>query len=170
MKIQPFDTDNRPIYIWSTVILTNVFVWAYIVLWDFFNYSHDLLRSISLLQREEMMWLTLALLIITIVPIFISEFKSKVAKWFGYGIPVLLLLPNFYFVWHYYHCTGKMCNMFDFLYIWASIIVAITFALFYTIGLYFRKLDIQYSRILVFVWPLLFIVIIHFVTTLLIRL
>jgi len=44
-----------------------------------------------------------------------------------------------YFVWHYFTCTGKICNLFDPFLGLTFGLSAIIFAIFYTIGIYSKK-------------------------------
>ncbi len=130
------ETDNRPFYNWIMVLLLNIVVIIFLV-WDAFsNRSRSLLYSLSQMGNFIILGTSI---FVSVVPILISRSNSQKKNYFGYGIPILLLLPLPYFVWHYYTCTGKFCDVGDIVFGWAFSLSAVIFAIFYTIGIYSKK-------------------------------
>ena len=96
-------------------------------------------------------------LFVSVVPILISRSNSQKKNYFGYGIPILLLLPLPYFVWHFYTCTGKFCNLGDLVFGWAFGVSAVVFAVFYTIGIYSKKWSPKFVLLLSLIIPVLIV-------------
>ncbi len=121
------ETDKRPFYNWIMVLLMNI-------------------GTIILLittESSELSWwhfIVLALSIFaTAVPILISQSNSQKKNYFGYGIPILLLLSLPYFVYDFYTCTGKFCEFVPYIFGFGFGLSAVIFAIFYTVGIYSKK-------------------------------
>ncbi len=130
------ETDKRSFYIWIAVFLANIGMVLAIILFSI--YEHN-----SLFESWNLVPLGISLFV-TIVPILISRSKSRLKNFFGYGIPILLLLPLSYFIYDYYTCTGKFCEISPLFFGWSFCLSAIIFALFYTIGIYARKRTVEF--------------------------
>ena len=148
------ETDKRPFYIWMAVLLANITAAAIIVL-----SSH----SFSLSSLSSGLLPLGVFLFMSAVPVLIAGSKSSLKNIFGYGIPLLLLSPLPYFIWHYYNCTGKFCNLLDALAIWVLGLSAAIFVFFYVVGVYFRKWNVNFVLCLISVELFLLIYsILHF--------
>ena len=140
--------DKKPFYLWLGVILANIGTVLAIVLMNISDLGN--FQLISLLQ-EPWFFITLGIsLFVSIVPVLISKSNGRLKNRFGYGIPVLLLLPLIYFVYDYYTCTGKFCQIGPLILGWAFGLSAIIFAIFYTIGIFTRKYSVKF--ILSVIW------------------
>lgn len=144
------ETDKRPFYNWIMVLLINI--GAIILLVS--NAISDGGASLSNSLFEA--WLGISIFV-SVVPILISRSNGRLKNRFGYGIPILLLLPLPYFVWHFYTCTGKFCNLGDFVFGWAFGLSAVIFAIFYTIGIYSRKWSSKFVLFLSLIIPILIV-------------
>ncbi len=131
------EIDKRPFYIWAAVLLGNIGIIFAVVLMNISDFSS--------LFLEPWFFITLGIsLFVSIVPVLISKSNSRLKNRFGYGIPVLLLLPLIYFVYDYYTCTGKFCQIAPLFFGWAFGLSPIIFAIFYTIGIFARKYSIKF--------------------------
>lgn len=144
------EIDKRPFYVWIAVLLGNIGTLLAIVLISISDSGSGNFQLSSLLL-EPLFYITLGIsLFVSIVPVRISESNGRLKNLFGYGIPVLLLLPLIYFVYDYYTCTGKFCQLGPLIYGLAFSLSAVIFAIFYTVGIFARKWSIKF--ILTVVW------------------
>lgn len=144
------EIDKRHFYVWIAVLLGNIGTLLAIVLITIPDSGSGNFQLSSLLQEP---WFFIILgisLFVSIVPVLISKSNGRLKNRFGYGIPILLLLPLPYFIYDYYTCTGKFCEIGPFFFGLAFGLLAITFAIFYTIGIYARKLGVKF--ILSVIW------------------
>lgn len=74
-----------------------------------------------------------------VFPILISKLRSKIKNTLGYGIPVLLILSLPYFIYDYYTCTEKLCQIFPIILGGGFGLSAFIFALFYFVGVKSEK-------------------------------
>jgi len=81
-------------------------------------------------------------LLLSAIPVLISQSDNKWKNRLGYGIPILILLPEIYFIWDYFTCTGKFCGLDSFVFFIIFGLSAIIFALFYTLGINYRKWNV----------------------------
>lgn len=141
------EIDKRPFYIWVVVWLANlgtVIATVIIYLKDGGYNLYSLLNG----------WLLAPLgftLLITAVPVLVSNSKSEKKNFFGYGIPCLLILPILYFIYDYYTCTGKLCQLAPFLFGSALAIFAVTFSLFYAMATYSKKWSVRFVQSLIWI-------------------
>jgi len=127
------ETDKRRLYVWLVVlvaIIDVIFVLIFI--------SHDGFGLDTLIPQVVIS--ILASLFVIVIPVLISESKNKWKNFFGYGIPILLLLPIPYLLHSYYSCSGFFCFPYA-IFVYIFVLTAISFAIFYTIGKYARKLN-----------------------------
>ena len=148
------ETDKRPFYNWVMVLLINIGTIIFIVS-DAISERGTSLSS-SLFQMANFIVLGISIFV-SAVPIFISRSSSRLKNRFGYGIPILLLLPLPYFVYDYFTCTGKFCQIAPLFYGWAFGISAIIFAIFYTIGIYSKKWSPKFVLLLSIIIPVLLV-------------
>ena len=148
------EADKRSFYIWIMVLLLNIVVIIFLV-WDAFS-NRSTSLSHSLFQMGNFIILG-ASIFVSVVPILISRLNSQKKNYFGYGIPILLLLPLPYFVWHYYTCTGKLCDLGDIVFGWAFSLSAVIFVIFYTIGIYSKKWSPKFVLLLSIITPVLLV-------------
>lgn len=148
------ETDKRPFYNWIMVLPINIVTIILLVS----NAISQGGTSISNSLFETWNFITLGISIfVSVVPILISRSNGRLKNRFGYGIPILLLLPLPYFIWHYYTCTGKFCNLGDTVFGWAFGLSAVIFAIFYTIGIYSRKWSSKFVLFLSLIMPILIV-------------
>ncbi|MFM2330506.1 MAG: hypothetical protein RLZZ26_13 [Candidatus Parcubacteria bacterium] len=119
-------TDKTRVYVWLAVLVADIILLSIALSGGI---TFDIFQLIFVFSA----------LFITAVPVRISESSSRFKNWFGYGIPIALLLPVIYFVYDYYTCTGKFCQLGDMISGGLFCIGAALFALFYTFGLYARR-------------------------------
>lgn len=110
--------------------------------------------SNSLFQMWNFITLGISIFV-SVVPILISRSNGRLKNRFGYGIPILLLLPLPYFVYDYFTCTGKFCQIGPMIFGWAFGLSAIIFAIFYTIGIYSKKWSPKFVLFLSLIIPIL---------------
>ena len=143
------EIDKRPFYVWIAVLFGNIGTLLAIVLISISDSGGNF--QLSSLLQEPWFFITLGIsLFVSIVPVLISKSNGRLKNRFGYGIPVLLLLPLLYFIYDYYTCTGKFCEIGPLIFGWAFGLSAIIFAIFYTIGIYARKWSVKF--ILSVIW------------------
>lgn len=121
-------TDKRNLYNWIMVLLINLVIDAIVVLNMGFN-----------AYKEETINIICFLVFVTVLPTYIAASGIKQKNRFGYGIPLLLLLPIPYLLWQAQICTGKFCGFGYTLYAFALGAAALIFPTFYKIGVLFRK-------------------------------
>lgn len=143
------EIDKRPFYVWIVVLLANVGTVLAIIL---FNISDQN----SLFETWNLIALGISLFI-SVVPVLISRSNGRLKNRFGYGIPVLLLLPLPYFIYDYYTCTGKLCGIGSFILGWAFGLSAVIFAIFYTIGIHSKKWSSKSVLFLSLIIPILIV-------------
>ncbi len=148
------ETDKRPLYNWIMVLLINIGTIIFIVSYAISEGGTSL--SSSLFQIGNFITLGISIFV-SVVPILISKSNSKWANRFGYGIPILSLLPLPYFIYDYYTCTGKFCNLGDLIFGWAFGLSAIIFAIFYTIGIYSKKWSPKFVLFLSLIVPIVIV-------------
>lgn len=141
------EADKRPYYIWIMVLLANIGAVAIVVM----LMINSLIRRF-MMPKDYLSGLMLLgiCIFVTVIPVAISRSNNKLKNYFGYGIPILLLLPIIYFIWHYYTCTGKFCNLGDFAFGLIFGISAVIFAAFYSLDILARKWDTKF--VLSLVW------------------
>ena len=110
----------------------------------------------SLFQLQNFIILCISLFV-SIVPILLSKSNSKWRKYFGYGLPILLLLSFLYHVYDYFTCTGKFCGVASFLFLCTFGFFSIIFAIFYAIGVYAKKWDVRFILSVIWVEVILMI-------------
>lgn len=136
-------TDKRPFYLWLGVILANVGTYLIITTMEVYNSGTSFVIALFRPITTSYSILIGVSLFVSIIPIWLSGTKFKRRNYFGFGIPVLLLLPIPYFIWHNFNCTGKFCNLLDIFMVYALGLMALIFVIFYLIGIYFRKWNIK---------------------------
>lgn len=142
------------------VLVTNIGVVLFISIFELVRGSHD--SFLNILFSTEMGTVLGVSLFATVIPTWISGLQSRLKNYFGYGIPILLLFPLPYFIWHYYTCTGKFCNLGDSFYFISVALPAIIFALFYTIGVRARAWNNKLVLLMVWIMPIVLIGILWF--------
>jgi len=148
------ETDKRPFYNWIMVLLINIGTIIFLVSNAISEGGTSL--SNSLFQMWNFITLGISIFV-SVVPILISRSNGRLKNRFGYGIPILLLLPLPYFVYDYYTCTGKFCQLGPLVFGWAFGLSAIIFAIFYTIGIYSKKWSPKFVLFLSFIIPILIV-------------
>lgn len=143
------DIDKRPFYVWMVVLLANIGTVLAIILFNISDHN-------SLFESWNLIPLGISLFI-SVVPVLISRSNGRLKNRFGYGIPVLLLLPLPYFIYDYYTCTGKLCDLGSFIFGWSFGISAVIFALFYAMGIYARKWTVKFVLSLIWIEIILLI-------------
>lgn len=132
-------TDKRPLYLWAIVLVVNIFVALEILL---FNISRD--HPLLTTWDVKIMG---AVLFITIIPVLISGSKIKFKHYLGYGIPVLFLLSTLWLMYQHHLCepvrSFLRCGP-EPLSIQSEGLLSIISALFYTLGIYARKLNVKF--------------------------
>ncbi len=141
------ETDKRPFYNWIMVLLINI---GAIILFI-------VLISDSETYWDIAWWYFGIFIFASVAPILISESYSQKKNYFGYGIPILLLLPITYFVYDYYTCTGKFCGIESLFYGFGFGSSAVIFAIFYTVGIYSKKWSPKFVLLLSLVLPVLIV-------------
>lgn len=114
------EASNRFTYIWMMVWLTNIATVLALIL---LSYTDIILLVIPVL------------LFMTVVPVLISKSQSKFKNHFGYGIPILLLLPLPHFIFNLLYCSDFFCELMPTFFVLGLGISAIIFAFFYTMGI-----------------------------------
>ncbi len=145
----PLIVDKRSKYVWIIVLLVNIGtaiggIWM--ISFDAIRYSYDNAFQYVLknLISPESLYVIGISLFLTIVPVLISKASNKWVRCLGYGIPILLLLPIPYFIYDYYTCTGKFCEIGPFILGWGCGLSAIIISIFYTIG---RKATVWSAKV-----------------------
>jgi hypothetical protein len=134
--------DRRPFYNWIMVLLINI----------------GTILSCFIMGVWNLIPVPLSITIFaSVAPILISSSSSKKKNYFGFGVPIILLLPLPYFIWDYYTCTGFLCKLpyfiFSQLFGWSAFI----FAIFYIVGIYSKKWSPKIVLFLSFIVPVLLI-------------
>lgn len=151
------ETDKRPFYNWLMVILINIGAIIFLVsmaIQDADERGRSI--SISLFKMENFIILGISILL-SVAPTLISRLNSNLKNYFGYGIPILLLLPLPYFIFDIYTCTGKFCGIGSFFYAWAFGLSAVIFAIFYVVGIYSRRWNSKSVLALSLIIPILIV-------------
>ncbi len=152
------ETDKRPFYIWIMVLLINIGTVLSIVLINIPDSGWGNFGWYTLLEDLSINLIILGIsLFVSIVSILIAKSNSRLKNYFGYGIPVLLLLPLPYFIQDYFICTGKFCQLGAIIFGFGFGLSAVIFAIFYTIGIYARKLNIKFILSVIWIEIILFI-------------
>lgn len=150
-------TDKRPFHLWLGVILANIGTYLTIMIMEVYDsgasFSNALLAPIT----TNFLIIIALSLFVSLIPVWLSGTKFKRRNYFGFGIPIILLLPIPYFIWHAYTCTGKFCNLFDMVAVQILVLLAVIFALIYLIGIFFRKWNVKFSLSLVWLESILLI-------------
>ena len=136
--------DRRSLYVWILVIIANISFYI-VLLSRFFVYEYaNLTLKEAFVYAFDQMSLTIVAfsLAISAIPALISQFNFKGRSVLGYGIPTIVIL---YSIIHYYTCTGKLCNIADV----PLGIGGFIFGVFYVLGIYLRKIDEKFSKILI---------------------
>lgn len=133
------ETDKRPSYLWTIVLVANigtVLVYVTVFLSRTLAYDNHLPLSemFGRVVNLGLLYTTLISVILSVVPVLISKAKNKWLRRLGYGIPILLIIPVPYYIYDYYTCTGKFCELAPFLLGWSCGLSSIILAFFYTIG------------------------------------
>lgn len=121
-------SDIRKLYNWIMVLVINLVIAAVVFYNMNFEYYSDEIINILCFS-----------VFTTALPIFISTSNIKQKNRFGYGIPVLLLLPIPYFMWQTQICTAKFCGIGYLIYAMIFGAAAIIFCFFYAIGMLSRE-------------------------------
>lgn len=150
------ELDKRPRNVWLIVLLANIGAYLTAVIMEVYDGGHTVLDTLFWVASGYI-WLFCISIFVSVIPTWLSGLKSRRRNWFGFGIPIALLLPIPYFIWHFYNCTGKFCNLADVMLIYLLVISAVLFTLFYLIGIYFRKWNIRFSQILLWIESVLVI-------------
>jgi hypothetical protein len=129
--------DKRPFYIWLAVILANVGTYFTAVIGEVYDSGAPVFSALSGVVSGYLPVFGISIFV-SIIPVWLSGSKFKWRNRLGFGIPILLLLPIPYLVWHMITCTGKFCNLGDVMLIYVLGISVILFAIFYTAGKYLR--------------------------------
>ena len=89
--------DKRPFYLWILVLIANIGIFVGGIL---FNISSSIKshQSYSILEIGNIVEL-ITLLFLSVVPVLISRSNSKLKNLYGYGIPVLLVLVVFFYIY-----------------------------------------------------------------------
>ncbi len=151
------EIDKRPFYVWLIVILANVGTYLTIVIMEVYDSGVTVINTLFVPITSEFSIIIGISLFVSIIPIWFSGSSLKWLNRLGYGIPVLLLLPLPYFVYDYYTCTGKFCELGPLVLGWAFGLSAIIFAIFYLIGVYFRKWNVKVTLSLVWIEAILLV-------------
>ncbi len=131
------EQDKKPEYLHLITVLPNVVIFFSIILG---------LVTGNLDFGGALILLPLSLGVSSFATVFPVSISSLPDNHRGYGIPAFLLLPVAFSIYEYYTCVGKFCDA-----IWGWIgflsgLVAISFALFYTIGVYARKKNARFTK------------------------
>jgi hypothetical protein len=150
-------TDKRPFYNWIMVLLLNIGTIFFLI--SLVTKSGSAFSSLL----EDLILLGVSLFA-TVVPILISHSSSRWKNRLGYGIPILSLLPLLYFIYDYFTCTGKFCQLGPLVYGWCLGLSAIIFTVFYTIGVYSKKWSRGFVLSLTWLVPILIVGGLWFIT------
>ena len=153
------EIDKRPFYIWMVVLIANIGTVIAITLINISDHN-------SFFELWNFMGLGISLFV-SVVPVLISRSNGGLKNHFGYGIPILLLLPLPYFIYDYYTCTCKFCKLAPFVFGGSFGLSAVIFALFYALGVYGKKWDVKF--VLSVIWIEIILLIgsaLYFVTNL----
>jgi hypothetical protein len=132
------EIDKRPFYIWLAVIIENIAVALAMI------FTTGLENLFELIEQPVFSVVMCFSIVLSAVPVMISRSNSRLKDRFGYGIPILLLLPLPYFIYDYNTCTGKLCELGPALLGITFTLSAIIFAIFYAISVYARKWNIKF--------------------------
>lgn len=130
-------TDKRPFYNWMMVLLMNSVVIFFVLRVISEQNAYDL----SQFPFKMVGFIIIGIFfIISVVPVLISKSNSRLKNYFGYGIPILLLLPPLAVFIDFINCgRGRGgCGM-GLIIIPIFGLPAAIFAIFYTICIYSRK-------------------------------
>lgn len=150
------EIDRRPFYVWMAVLLGNIGVLLRGIIGSCSGSGNFQLNR--LLQSSWFLTELGIFLFVSIVPVLISKSNGRLKNRFGYGIPVLLLLPALYFIYDFYTCTGKFCQAGAYLFGWIFGLSAVIFAIFYTIGIYARKWSVKFILSVIWIEVILLLV------------
>jgi hypothetical protein len=133
------NTDKRSFYVWILVLLANIGTTLGVILMpssDAIRYSYDnpFQYILSNVISPGTLYVLGISLFLTVVPVLISKANNKWVRRLGYGVPILLLLPIPYFIYDFYTCTGKFCQLGPVIFGWACVLSAIVISIFYTLG------------------------------------
>lgn len=145
------ETDKSSLYNWIMVLLINIGMVVFLVSNAISESGTPLSNSLFQLWNFKTLGISI---FISVVPTLISKSSSRLKNHFGYGIPILLLLPLPYFVYDYFTCTGKFCQLGSSVFGWAFGLSAIIFAIFYTIGIYSKKWNQKFVLFLSLIIPI----------------
>ena len=148
--------DKRPFYIWLIVILANIGTYLTVVIMEVYDGGASVLNALFGVIPGYLPILGISVFV-SVIPVWLSGSKLKWRNRFGFGIPILLLFPIPYLVWHMNTCTGKFCGLGDMILIYVLGLSAILFAIFYAIGIFFRKWNAKVALSLVCIESLLII-------------
>lgn len=148
--------DRRPFYIWLIAILANIGTYLTVVIMEVYDGGASVFDALVGIVPGYLPMFGISVFV-SIIPVWLSGSKLKWRNRFGFGIPILLLLPIPYFVWHMNTCTGKFCDLGDAILINLLVISAILFTIFYAIGIFFRKWNAKVALSLVCIESILLI-------------
>jgi len=154
--------DKRFLYNWLMVILTNAITITLAYLLDPYLLDPYLLGLHLLgLHRGSDILLFISL-VITIVPILISQSYSKHKLRNALCFVGVFLLPLPYLIYITMICVGKLCGieLLFFLYVFAF--AATGFAIFYAVGTISRRIGSKSVLILSLSVPILYLVLIYY--------
>lgn len=131
------ENNKKPVYLWIVTILVNIGM-AFIIAREVRNGDINLL----LMGLAAMV----SFVFVTVVPILVANSVSRWKNYFGYGTPVLLLLPIVPVLFlELNDCTNEYCGLFTFMVGLALGIPAVIFAFFYFISTHYHKLSANFS-------------------------
>ncbi len=147
------EIDKRPFYVWIVTLLPHIGIIFITLLVNILERHHHLFKLRSFIPLGIVLGIVL---LMSVVPVLISGSESRLKNRFGYGIPILLLLPLPYFIYDSYTCTDMFC-LGPVLFGGSLIISAVIFALFYAMGIYARKWNVKFVLSLLWIEIILLI-------------
>lgn len=143
--------ENKiPKWLWMLVAIINL-----IIIVSTLKVSHD--KSTPII---ELFGNILLPLICTIVPLLISQSDAPWKNKFKKSYLFLLIIPYIYFIYDYFTCTGKLCDIWPVLFILILSAFIGVFTLFYTIAEYSLKREVRPTLMILLKEILAFVVII----------
>ena len=150
------ETDKRPFYNWIMVLLLNIGMVSLIT--SLSLSGCDTMSSSSCLFTEWNFIIIGVSIFVSVVPALISHSNNIfLGKFFGYGVPALMLLLLIYYVYDYFTCTGKLCDLAAFVYGSIVGLATLFFMFFYAICTYSKKWNSKFVLFLSLVIPILIV-------------
>ncbi len=150
------ETNEKTKFIWQIALIANIiilveFTFVYFQIsgfipgtnfFEIFNYNRESTTTFLEIISEPWVFMGIVVsLFSTITPLLISKSSNRFKNWFGYCIPVLLLLAAAYFYYIALTCEGKFCGISEYIFARGMIASGLVFALLYTLGKYSKKLS-----------------------------